>query len=128
VDFPPLVGWVAWVVRGIAGDSLEALRLTSLACGAASVLLVAAIARELGGSWRAQLGAAGLWALTPFVLGSASIFHPTWLDLIAWTAALYLAVRILARPAPRLWPLLGFVVGVGLEAKYTILALGVASE
>ena len=126
MDFPPLVGWVAWVVRGIAGDSLEALRLTSLACGAASVLLVAAIARELGGSWRAQLGAAGLWALTPFVLGSASIFHPTWLDLLAWTAALYLAVRILARPAPRLWPLLGFVVGVGLEAKYTILAIGVA--
>ena len=60
------------------------------------------------------------WALTPYILGSASIFHPTWLDALAWTSFLYVAVRLLVRREPRLWLLLGLIAGVGLEAKYTI--------
>jgi len=123
VDFPPLVALLGWAVHALFGDSLAALRLTCLACGIGSVVLVAAMARELGGSLRVQLAAALAWGLTPYVLGSASIFHPTWLDLLAWSAFCYLALRILGRPEPRLWPALGLVAGLGLEAKYTILVL-----
>lgn len=107
VDFLPLAAVFGWPVQALAGNSLIALRLTGLACGMASVVLVALMVRELGGRPRAQLGGAVAWALTPFVLGSASIFHPTFFDLLAWTAFLHLALRILARPEPRLWPLLG---------------------
>jgi Dolichyl-phosphate-mannose-protein mannosyltransferase len=120
VDFPPVTAWVAWLVRAVAGDSLDALRLVSLACGVGTVLIVALIARELGGRLAAQIGAAFAWALTPLVLGSASIYHPTWFDELAWVGFLYVATRILVRPEPRLWPLLGVVAGLGLEAKYTI--------
>jgi hypothetical protein len=60
------------------------------------------------------------------VLGSASIFHPTWLDALSWTAFLYVATRILVRPEPRLWPVLGVIAGLGMEAKYTIVFLLVA--
>ena len=60
------------------------------------------------------------WSLSPYVLGSASIFHPTWLDALAWSAVVYLATRILVRPQPHLWPVLGIVAGIGLEAKYTM--------
>ena len=60
--------------------------------------------RELGGGWRAQLAAAVGWALMPVALGSASIFHPTWFDQLAWAAFLYVALRVLGRPEPRLWP------------------------
>ena len=74
----------------------------------------------------AQFGAALAWAVTPFVLGSASIFHPTWLDALSWAAFLYVATRILVRPEPRLWPLLGVIAGLGMEAKYTIAFLLVA--
>jgi hypothetical protein len=126
VDFPPLTAWIGWLVHAVAGSSLVALRLTGLACGMASVVLVALMVRELGGARRAQLGGAIVWALTPFVLGSASIFHPTFFDLLAWSAFLYIALRILARPEPRLWPLLGLIAGIGFEAKYTILGLGLA--
>jgi hypothetical protein len=121
-----MTAWVAWAVREIAGDSLDALRLVSLACGVATVVFVALIARELGGRLPAQLGAALAWALTPFLLGSARIYHPTWFDALAWVAFLYIATRILVRPEPRLWPLLGVVAGLGLEAKYTIAFLLVA--
>jgi hypothetical protein len=44
-------------------------------------------------------------------------------DLLVWVAFCYLALRILLRPEPRLWPLLGLVAGVGLETKDTVVAL-----
>src|SRR5262249_45793815 len=126
VDFPPLVALLAFVTRHVAGNSLVALRIVCLACGAGTIVLVALTARELGGRLWAQFGSALAWAVTPFVLGSASIFHPTWLDALSWAAFLYLATRILVRPEPRLWPLLGVIAGLGMEAKYTIAFLLVA--
>jgi 4-amino-4-deoxy-L-arabinose transferase-like glycosyltransferase len=126
VDFPPLTAWVGWSVDRLAPHSLIALRATCLAAGAATVILVAFIARELGGRPPAQWGAAFAWALTPYILGSASIFHPTWFDALAWIAFLYVATRLLLRDEPRLWLLLGVIAGVGLEAKYTIVFLIVA--
>ena len=130
VDFPPLIAVVGRAVDALAPHSLVALRAVSLAAGAASVVLVALTARELGASRRALWIAALSWSLTPYILGSASIFHPTWLDALAWVAFLYLAVRLTVRREPRLWLALGVVAGLGLEAKYTIafliLALAVA--
>jgi hypothetical protein len=120
VDFPPLIAVAGWAVDKLAPDSLVALRSVSLAAGAGTVVLVALIARELGGGRRAQWIAAISWALTPYIFGSASIFHPTWLDALAWIALLYVAVRLLVRRLPRLWLALGVIAGVGLEAKYTI--------
>ncbi len=120
VDFPPSTAWVGWTIDKLAPNSLVALRASSLAAGAATVVLVAFIARELGGRPPAQWGAAFCWALTPYILGSASIFHPTWFDALAWVAFLYVATRLLLRGERRLWLLLGVIAGVGLEAKYTI--------
>ncbi len=126
VDFPPLTAWIGWLVHAVAGSSLVALRLTCLAAGIGVIVLIALMVRELGGGWRAQLAAAVGWALLPVALGSASIFHPTWFDQLAWAAFLYVALRVLGRPEPRLWPVLGLVAGIGLEAKYTIAVLLVA--
>ncbi len=126
VDFPPLIAAIGWIVDRLAPNSLLALRIVSLAAGVGTVILVAFIARELGGGHRAQGIAALAWALTPYILGSASIFHPTWLDALAWVGFLYVAVRLLVRRDLRLWLLLGLIAGVGLEAKYTIAVLIVA--
>ncbi len=123
VDFPPLIAVIGWIVGRLAPDSLLALRMVSLAGGVGTVILVAFIARELGGGHRAQGLAAGAWAVTPYILGSASIFHPTWLDAFAWVAFLYVAVRMRMRREPQLWLVLGLIAGVGLEAKYTIAVL-----
>ena len=120
VDFPPLIALAGWFVDQLAPNSLIALRAVSLAAGAATVLLVAFTVRELGGAQRAQWIGVGGWVLTPYILGSASLFHPTWLDALAWTSFLYVAVRLLVRREPRLWLLLGVIAGVGLETKYTI--------
>jgi hypothetical protein len=67
--------------------------------------------------------AAVAWASAPFVLGAASIFHPTWLDLAAQATVLYLVLLAVTWPLPRLWPAVGIAAGIGLEAKYTIATL-----
>ncbi len=122
VDFPPVTAWVGWLVQATAGDSLVALRLTSLA----AIVFVSLMVRELGGRRGAQLGAALAFALTPYVLTASAIYHTTWLDLLAWSALLYVLLRVLGRPEPRLWPLAGVLAGVALETKYTVGALLIA--
>ena len=123
VDFPPVTAWIGWAVLHTAGASLIALRATGQIAGALAVVVVALIARELGGGRGAQALAAAAWTLTPFALGAGTIFHPTQFDALMWPAVLYVALRIAARPEPRLWPLLGVLAGVGLETKYTIVVL-----
>jgi 4-amino-4-deoxy-L-arabinose transferase-like glycosyltransferase len=123
VDFPPLIAVVGWAVVALFGPSLNALRLTTMAIGLSSVVIVALCARELGGTLRAQAGAALAWATAPVALGAASIFHPTWLDVAAQSVVLYLVLLAATRPLPWLWPAVGVAAGVGLEAKYTIATL-----
>ncbi len=120
VDFPPLTAWIAWLVRAMFGESLIALRLTCLIAVMLSIVLVALIARELGGGWGAQTVAALAWALSPYTLGAGSIFHPTWFDALCWVALLYVVLLALNRQRPKFWLLAGAIAGIGLEAKYTI--------
>jgi hypothetical protein len=120
VDFPPVTAWIGWAVHAVFGDSLDALRLTSLAAMLAATVLVALMARELGGSACTQAVAAFIWALSPYGLAAASIFHPTWFDTLCWVALLYVLLLALKRNRPRLWLLAGAITGLGLETKYTI--------
>jgi hypothetical protein len=120
VDFPPLTAWIGWLVHAAAGDSLVALRLTSLAAMMLTVVLVALMARELGASLRTQTVAALVWALSPYALGAGSLFHPTWFDALCWVGLLYTLLVAFTRQRPRLWLAAGAIAGIGLEAKYTI--------
>jgi Dolichyl-phosphate-mannose-protein mannosyltransferase len=120
VDFPPVTAWIGWAVHALFGDSLDALRLTSLAAMLAATILVALMTRELGGGARTQAAAAFIWALSPYGLAAASIFHPTWFDALCWVALLYVLLLALRRDRPRLWLLAGAIAGIGLETKYTI--------
>lgn len=123
VDFPMLTALIGRLTIDVAGPSLVALRLTGVIAGMGAVVIASLCARELGGGVRAQALAAGGFALTPYSLGIGAIFHPTMFDVLNWAAFTYLALRILRRPEPRLWPWLGVVAAVGLETKGTMAAL-----
>jgi hypothetical protein len=122
VDQP--VGSVALVAlaRKLFGDSLLGLRLFPALAFASTVFLTGLIARELGGRRFAQCLAALLVGLSPF-LAEGHLAGPTVYDLLAWTAASLLIIRILRTGRGRLWPLVGLVVGLGLLDKETILFL-----
>lgn len=124
VDHPPLVGWLAAVVRGLLGTSLPALRFLPALAAAATVGLAGLLARELGGGRSAQVLAAVATLLTPIYLGLFSIFSMNAFDVLIWAGLWWLAARILRTGDQRLWLAFGLLAGVGLENKISVLFLG----
>ena len=123
VDYPPITPLLARLDQTLFPDSLIALRALPAAAGAAIVILSALIARELGAGPRGQVFAALMALLSPLLLGANLLFHTVTFDELFWAVAILVFVRILRQGNPRLWLLLGVVIGVGLESKFTIAAL-----
>jgi 4-amino-4-deoxy-L-arabinose transferase-like glycosyltransferase len=120
VDFPPLIAYMAALLDPISGDSLVSIHVVSALGEGILVFVAGMIARELGGGRRAQLLAAVSTLLTLTFLADASEFSPDFLDQLWWSVLVYLVVRIVRRREPKLWPVAGVVVGIGLLTKLTI--------
>ena len=84
---------------------------------AATTVLSALVAREVGGGRRAQLIAAGSTATSGFALAVGHFVTTTTPDLLATTALLWLVVRAIVRRSGPPILVAGIVVGVGFEAK-----------
>ena len=123
VDQPPLTPLLSAASVALLGVSPTAVRvLPALEIGLI-VVLVALIARDFGGSPRAQVLAALTAALGGY-LGAGHLDTTTDPDLLAWAIILWLLVRLLAGADRRLWLAVGVVSGIGLENKDTLLFLG----
>lgn len=126
VDQGPLVPALARLLDTIAPGNLVVLRTPSALLAGVAVLLVAAIARELGGGRGAQTFAAVLAALSGIVLASGHLLSTTTVDLLVWLAAVWCAVRLL-RTGDSRWALgIGLALGVGMLSKLlpALLAVG----
>ncbi|MGC4879435.1 ArnT family glycosyltransferase [Micromonospora sp. DT43] len=126
VDQGPLVPALARLLDTIAPGNLVVLRTPSALLAGGAVLLVAAIARELGAGRGAQIVAAVLAALSGIVLASGHLLSTTTVDLLVWLGAAWCAVRLL-RTGDNRWALaLGLVLGVGMLNKLlpALLAVG----
>ena len=123
VDQPPLTPFLSAASVALLGVSPTAIRLLPALEMAFVVILVALIARELGGSRRAQILAAITAALSGY-LGAGHLDTTTEPDLLAWAIILWLLVKLLAGGDRRLWLAVGIVAGIALENKDTILFLG----
>jgi hypothetical protein len=123
VDQPPLTPLLSAASVALLGVSPTAVRLLPALEMALVVVLVALMARDLGGSRRAQVLAAVTAALSGY-LGAGHLDTTTEPDLLAWAIILWLLVRLLAGGDRRLWLAVGVVAGIGLENKDTLLFLG----
>jgi len=117
VDQGPLTPLLARLVNEIAPDSLLFLRLPSAAAAGATVLLTGLLAREMGGSRRAEALSAGCAAFAAIVLFTGHLLSTSTFDLLAWTAVTYLVVRAVQTGRDQLWLAAGVVLGVGLLNK-----------
>jgi 4-amino-4-deoxy-L-arabinose transferase-like glycosyltransferase len=126
VDYPPIVPLLAAADQAIARGSLVGLRLLPALAGTGVVVMAALIARELGATTRAQAWASFATLLSPMLIGGNLMFQTVAFDELVWAVALLVLSRLLRDGEPRLWLLLGLVIGVGLETKFTIAALPVA--
>jgi hypothetical protein len=126
LDFPPLIALVAWAERSLLGQSNLALRLAPALAGAAKVVLVGMIARQLGGGRFAQ-GLAALTVVTaPGFLGADHLLTMNAFEPLFWAGCAYLFIRIVKTGNARLWVGFGVIAGLGLENKYSMLFFGFA--
>jgi len=125
-DQGPLTPLIARAMDEIARDSLTALRLPSALASGATVLITGLLARELGGSRRAELLAASCAAVASIVLFTGHLLSTSTIDLLAWTSLSLVAVRAVRTGEDRLWLAAGVVLGVALLNKPlpAFLALG----
>ena len=123
VDFPPVTPLLARVATGVFGDSLVGLRSVAALAGSAAVVVVALVARELGGGRRSQVLAALLAATCPVLLGADAMFQTVPFDQLLWAVLALLAVRALRDGSVRRWLAVGVAAGVALQTKYTVALL-----
>lgn len=124
VDFPPVTPLLARLNTATFGFSPWTLRLFPALTSAAMVFLTGVCALELGASRRFAILASIVALLSPYLLATW-LFQTVEFDELTWLLAMYLLLRIVRTGDPRLFILLGLDLGIGVETKYTILALWV---
>jgi hypothetical protein len=123
VDQPPLTPLLSAASAAFLGVSPLSVRVLPALEMALVVVIVALIARDLGGTRRSQVIAAVVAAVSGY-LATGHLDTTTDPDLLAWAVVLWLLVRLFAGADRRLWLVVGLVAGVALENKNTILFLG----
>lgn len=126
VDMPPLTAAQAWLARALFGDSLYGLHLFPALAGAALVLLVGVIAKELGGGRYAQ-GLAALAALVaPAYLAADAYLSMNSIEPVLVAGCVLIIIRIIKTGNPKLWLAFGLLAGIGLLNKHTIVLFAFA--
>jgi len=125
VDQPPLTPLLARASIAVFGDTLTALRVLPALSITVLVVLVALIARELGGRGAAQTLAALGTATGAFTLIAGHSLLTLSFDLPMWAGAIWFVLRAL-RGRPRWWLAAGAVIGLATYNKHLIAMLVLA--
>jgi len=124
VDHAPLVAVAARVSRALLGNSLFALRFLPALSSAAKVFLGGWIAREVGGGKFAQAIAALTVLLAPIYLTFDNFLSMNAFEPLFWMACAAIILRVINGGDQRLWLLFGFVAGLGILNKHSMLFFG----
>lgn len=120
VDNPPLTPLLYRAGTALFGTSVLGMRVAPALMHGCFVVLVALIARELGGDdWAAFLAAVGA-AVAPGLLLAGHFLSTVSVELVAAAAVWLFFVRLLRTRDPRWWLAVGATVGLGLQVKWTI--------
>ncbi len=123
IDQPPLTPLLARASTFLFGESAAALRVPATLSLLAAIVVVALLARELGGGRGAQTLAA--WgfgtAASPLIFGHTLLTAS--LDMVVWPTVVLLVLRALLRDEPRWWIVAGVVTGLSLYNKLLIVVL-----
>ncbi|GAB3710959.1 glycosyltransferase family 39 protein [Amycolatopsis oliviviridis] len=126
-DQPPLLPLLARLMDAFGADSPFVLRIPAMLATVAGVVLTALIARELGGGRRAQVIAAGTFAVSIQMLGGGHYLATSTLDPFLWTLVLWLLVRWTRTRADGLLLWSGVATGFALNTKFLIGAFWVVA-
>ncbi|ACQ81812.1 conserved hypothetical protein [Beutenbergia cavernae DSM 12333] len=119
VDQPPLTPLLVQAISGVV-DEAWAIRVPATLCAAATVVVVALLARELGGGAGAQTLAAWGYAFAVLPLAFGHLMLTSAIDQLVWPAVLLFAVRALQRDDDRWWVPAGVVAGLATSNKLLV--------
>lgn len=122
VDHPPLTPLLYRLSDIVFGTSQFGLRIIPAVLHGASVIVVALLARELGGNGRTQLIAALATALAPVFVTTGHFLGTVTVELLMGATISLFVVKILAGGDLRWWLAVGAAVGIALFDKWTIAA------
>jgi 4-amino-4-deoxy-L-arabinose transferase-like glycosyltransferase len=126
VDHPPLSILVLAATRSALGESMTAVRLPVALAVAATVLVAARIARRLGGGPRAGWITALAVATSPMTFVMGSFFSMNAFEMLLWPLTGLVVLRLLDENQPRLWLLVGLLLGLAILNKHTSAIFGAA--
>lgn len=123
VDHPPFSIALLRVVTSLFGDGLFAIRMPIVIASGVTVLMVILTADRLGagrlGTWLSGLCV----LLSGMYLVIFSFYTMNALEIMIWSIAAYLIVRILEKESLPLWIAFGVLIGIGFLNKVSILWL-----
>lgn len=123
LDQPPLTPLLVRASRYLLADEVWAVRVWATLAAAVSVLVIAAITREVGGGRGAQTLSAWAYAFAAFPLALGHVLLTTSIDEPVWLLVLLFIVRACLRHEDRWWLWAGVTVGLGLYNKLLIVIL-----
>ncbi|RSM72982.1 hypothetical protein DMH04_41570 [Kibdelosporangium aridum] len=122
-DQPPITPALAWLSTSIFGETPFGLRVVATLAAVATIIVIAYVARELGGNSTVQWVSAAVAALGPFVVAVSHMLSTTTIDMLIWTLLGLFVLRLLRTGDGRWWLAIGAVIGVGMANKWLILLL-----
>lgn len=122
LDQPPLTPLLGRMAIAVFGDTVWAIRVPPALLVALAAVLLALVARELGGGASAQVLAA-FGATTCYMLASGHTLFTNAPDLVIWILVSLFALRALLHGRPGYWLAVGATVGAGLYNKYLVIIL-----
>ena len=123
IDLPPLVPALHALSRLFFGESFLAVHIFPSLAGAATLVLVCLITRELGGGLFATGVAAVGFMIAPVWLILDSFFCYDSIDQLVLAAFIYYLARLIRTENTRFWIALGICAGIAFMTKGTILFL-----
>jgi len=117
---PPLIGLVAWFVQNIFGYSIYAVRIIPAITSGIMIIIVARIARELGGSRYSELLAAIGFTISGFGLRTYGLYMPVFFDILFWSLCILWLIRYINTEDDKYLLLFGITAGFALLNKYLI--------
>jgi len=120
---PPMIGWLAFMLKIIFGSSLFAVKIFPAILGGIFIILASSIAKELGGKAYAQILTAISVILMPTTLRTFHLFQPVHIDLFFWTLIFYIIILYLNTQNTKYLILTGAVFGLAMLNKYLIALL-----
>ncbi|MEQ1588430.1 MAG: glycosyltransferase family 39 protein [Cyclobacteriaceae bacterium] len=124
VDQPPFSLFLLKLSRLLFGDSLTAIRIVPVLMHTALIVITAMMVKEMGGRRFAIFLACLVVALSPIHLGMSLIYSMNSIDIVLWSLAIYLILKIVNSESRSHWIWLGIVLGIGLLNKISVLFLG----